>query len=321
MLLDWSVDKKMNNIIYSVLSLINRPVQGFVFKRVNNILWGKDEFDNVTFGLISNDNTKSIIQSTKSLSLLLNVECNIEENEMVKVEKLNILVLKDIQFIDTFINLSEVYIQKNDNKSLLEFFMQLRELFSNSNKTDRNELQGLFGELYTLYYFKVYLNVDLSNFYQSINKMKFDYSVSNTKKIEVKTTLKEERIHHFTNEQLNSLRYDIMIISILLLKDDKGISLYDLIIRSKNMFPLSFNLLLNLEKIIIGNEINDLKSISFNEKYLLDNIRIYDSIQVPRLTEKTNEGIFNIEYDSNLSNTVYLDREKILFWFDQLITS
>ena len=58
--------------------------------------------------------------------------------------------------------------------------------------------------------------------------------LSEKKKIEVKTTLKEDRIHHFLHQQLDTDRLDIRVISILLQKDDAGMSLLDLINNTLN---------------------------------------------------------------------------------------
>lgn len=300
--------------VKNIISSVKKTNQGFVFKKYKNSFWGKDSNDYVVFGLVSKDNVKSLIESTKSLSLLLNVECEIDDNKQKRIEKLNILILKNNLKIEMFINLAEVFIKNIDKYSFLDFFLYLKELFSIETKVNLSELQGLFGELYALYYFKEILNLDISKYYQSSNKMKFDFSISNNKKMDVKTTLKTERIHHFTNEQLNSLRYDIKIISIMLQKDDKGVSLYDLIKRCKILFSNNLSILLNIEKIIMRSEDTDLKTISYNENYILDNLRIYDSKDIPRLTEKTKEGIFNIEYDSNLSGVKSLSQGEIEKW-------
>ena len=80
------------------------------------------------------------------------------------------------------------------------------------------ELQGLFGELLTIIFFKNNYNFDLTSYYQSISKQKFDFSIEQNKKIEIKTTLKPNRVHRFRLEQLNIENYDILIISILFTK-------------------------------------------------------------------------------------------------------
>lgn len=307
----------MKNNIYSVLESIDTPVTGFKFKKVNDAFWGKNLNGNVVFGLSSKDNSKTIIESTKHLSLLLNIECEIDDNNEVSRERLNLLILKSESLLDLFINLTTVFIINKTNYSFLNFFLQLKELFSIEGKVQNSELQGLFGELFVIHYFKQVLNLDISNFYQSTNKMKFDFSISETKKIEIKTTLKQERVHHFKNEQLNNLRYDIKIISLMMQKDDKGLSLLSLIERCKNIFSNNLSMLLNIEKIVKACDISDLETIIFNENHLKDNLKIYDSTEVPKIKEKTEEGIFNIEFDSNLTNSKSLSEREMVFWIQE----
>lgn len=304
----------MMNTVYNLLLTISKPDSGFKFKKDGNAFWGKDSNENTVFGLVSTEYSKTIIETTKNLSLLLNVECEVEYACKVIKEKLNLLILKNSSYLDLFISLVSVFIKNESTYSFLTFFLNLKELFRIEGKVETIELQGLFGELFTLSYFKKTLKKDISSFYQSSNNMKFDFSITDNKKIEVKTTTKEERIHHFKSDQLNTLRYDIKIVSLLMQKDDKGLSLYSLIDECKNLFFDSLNTLLIIEKAIRNYDVAELKSISFNEKYLNDNIRIYDAINIPRITEKTKEGIFNIEFDSNLTNSKWLSFSDILEW-------
>ena len=59
--------------------------------------------------------------------------------------------------------------------------------------------------------------------------MKFDFTLTEKKRIEIKSTLKANRTHHFKHDQLLSELYDIRVVSIMLRRSDVGISLGDLI--------------------------------------------------------------------------------------------
>jgi len=308
----------MKNEIFELISSIIKPESGFLFKKYEGAYWGKDCLDNVVFGMKSNDNMTTIVESTKWLSLLLNIDCEIITANQTTIEKLNLLILKNSDQLDIFISLASVFTNNETKYTFLKFFVYLKDLFSAEGKTSTIELQGLYGELYTLIYFKQYLSQDISVYFQSKNMLKFDFSFSDTNKMDVKTTIKEVRSHHFKNEQLNNLRYDIKIVSILMLKDDKGLSLFTLIEKCKEFFSNSLSTLLNIEKIIKNWEIKDLYTISFNEQYIKDNLRVYDSNDIPRLTEKTNEGIYNIEFDSDLTNSKYMSLDEIKQWISKI---
>jgi len=304
----------MTEQILQTISSLEKPDEGYVFRQVNDVFWGKDSEDNVVFGMVSQDDSRTLIESTKHLKLLLNVLCQVEKNDKKYNENLNILILNNNNQLELFISLSNIFAKEREKHSFLEFFLFLKNLFTNAKSVSINELQGKFGELYVMYYFKTVLEVDISNFYQTENKLKFDFSISEEKKLEIKTTLKQERVHRFRNEQLNSLRYDIKIVSILLQKDDRGLSLYELVERCKLLFNDNFITMLNIEKMIYNIETQILKDIKFNEQYLLDNIKIFDAVDIPRIREKTDEGIFNIEYDSNLTGIKYCDVIKLIEW-------
>ena len=46
-----------------------------------------------------------------------------------------------------------------------------------------------------------FYDIDISEYYQIEDRRKFDFSISDRKKIDVKTTTKPERIHHFLQMQ------------------------------------------------------------------------------------------------------------------------
>ncbi len=97
-------------------------------------------------------------------------------------------------------------------------------------------------------------------------------------------------------------------------KDDKGLSLLTLIQHCKKLFSDSLTTLLNIDKIVRTCETSYLETIVFNEKYLVDNMKIFDSREIPKIKEKTDAGIFNIEFDSNLSNSSSLSTQEIIEW-------
>ena len=63
--------------------------------------------------------------------------------------------------------------------------------------------------------------------------MKFDFSISEKVKLEVKATVKNIRTHHFRHEQLMTEVYDIFVLSYLLRYDDEGLSLFELLMSCK----------------------------------------------------------------------------------------
>ena len=124
----------MKNDIKNLLSSIKTPVSGYIFKTYGGAYWGKDSYDNVVFGIISVEKATTIIESTKNLSLLMNVECEVITGKITRVEKLNILVLKNADQIDLFISLTTVFLMNISTYSFLQFFFNLNlRMYTGSN--------------------------------------------------------------------------------------------------------------------------------------------------------------------------------------------
>lgn len=295
---------------------ISAPENGYRFIIIDNVYFGKSKDNYYSFGRpVDNKSCLPIIQNTKYLDLFINctfeIDTSIEKNISVVVLKSN-----DKRLIETFIRLAVSIIPEITDQKFHDYFMTLKEIFSNSKEKSEAELQGLYAELYILKYIMDNLKIDLSQFYQSQEKMKFDYSISEKKKIEIKSTIKAERIHHFRQEQLNIMMYDIIVFSLMLRKDDQGLSLFDLIQYCKTNFGYNFRFIAYLEKFIHKSNISDLKEIKYNENYTISNLRIVKADNIPKVDQEQNGGVFNIEFDSNLDKCICADLETFKKWIN-----
>ena len=75
--------------------------------------------------------------------------------------------------------------------------------------------------------------------------MKFDFSINENKRMEIKSTIKTSRTHHFKHDQLLSELYDIRIVSVMLQKNDYGESLGELIEQIRDKFADNYALLIH----------------------------------------------------------------------------
>lgn len=155
---------------------------------------------------------------------------------------------------------------------------------------------------------------DLSRFWQSRNMMKFDFSISEKKRLEIKSTLKPSRTHHFKHDQLLSELYDIRIISFMLRKSDFGITLEDIIDTIREKYPDNYALLMHIETAIAYADKDMLRGIKYDELYLKDNMRCFDAKDIPHFNEKTPDGVFNAEYDCCLDNSTTVSEDFLINW-------
>ena len=266
-----------------------------VFSADEVCYFGKDKDNNVVF-LIPSLTTRvaPVYQETRSLRFAFNKKCTFRNDNSVETKVVHLLTCKerDEDKIMAFIRLTKAFAQNdrdNDQYYLARLFSSISSLFDKERKVSEIELQGLFSELYTIIYFSK-KSCDLSRFWQSRNMMKFDFSISEKKRLEIKSTLKTSRTHHFKHDQLLSELYDIHIISFLLRKSDFGVSLEDLVETIREAYPDNYALLMHIESSVAHVDKDMLRGIKYDELYLKDNMRYFDAKDIPHFNEKTPDG-------------------------------
>ena len=215
---------------------MQRPINGFNIFESDGYIWGVGSKGEILFGIDSSSSKYTeIVQTTSHLKLFINhkFNCCFNGENAIKNLSLYVLLNEDSKLRELFIRLCFSMMDNLNEEQMLRNFFNLKDLFKSERRPSLIELQGMYGELFTIYYLKTCHNIDISTFYQKEEKRKFDFSLTEKKKIEIKTTLKPERIHHFLHQQLDSDRFDIILVSLMLQKDDCGLSLLNLINQCK----------------------------------------------------------------------------------------
>ena len=102
----------------------------------------------------------------------------------------------------------------------------------------------------------------------------------------------------------------------MLQKDDSGMSLQDLVNECKELFSNDLVLLIHIETMCKTLSEEELKSIKFNYQYAKDRFRIYKAQDIPRIKEKNDDGVFNVEYDVDLVQTQPITMGSFIDWLD-----
>lgn len=283
----------------------------------DKLMVGVDKDGYSVIVLISDKNEKfSLNQKTKMLSMECNVRVNYTINNVKKESNVHLIrcLSKEWKEREIFIELSLVFLdsinEKNEEESIMEVFSTLVLFFSMKSELTDKELRGIYTELYTIWSYKDI--IDLSLFWQSRERMKFDFSLSEDFKVEIKSTIKDERRHHFRHEQLSGSYKKIYIVSYMLRNDDIGLSMYDLLLRCKSLFWKEPKKLMRLELILKNSSEDRLKNMKFNESYLIKKRKIYMSDDIPKFQEESPTGVTNAEYDCILENVVNIDENMFL---------
>jgi len=213
---------------------------------------------------------------------------------------------------DIFLELCSLFedasVSDNQEDALLEIVTILTSFFADSSEPSEIELQGLYAELYTIWFYRTIVN--LGKYWQSRQRMTFDFSLTDEIKIEVKSTTKNERKHHFRHEQLMEDPYKVFIISYLMRHDDEGLSLFDLITMVKPYLSHDPRKVMALDRFVKNTSEDRLKEFRFNEGYLVQRKRVYRAADVPKFQEATPDGVSNTEYDCNLDTATTIADDK-----------
>ena len=255
-----------------------------------------------------------IIHKTQSMSIECNMKVTYTLNGGVCQDVVHILrcTSDNPREKELFLELATVLIAEGDGseESIMDTFNALRTFFNNKKDISDNELIGLYAELYTICAFHRSLKIE--EYWQSRDRMKFDFSITEKLKLEVKATTKNSRTHHFRHEQLMTELYDIYVLSYMLRYDDEGLSLFDLIQETKNYLVSDSKKLIKVNNVIKNVSEDRLKQLRFNRNYLNANMHFCKAEDIPKFNQLTPSGVSNAEYDCVLDNVKHITGEEFV---------
>lgn len=260
--------------------------------------------DNATVVAIKSENPRQGMVARRTA--LISVECNMylsyKVGSTVKSDVFHIIKCysTDGEEVNLFLETALLLIAEGDStkESIINTFQTLASFFENKHEPSDNELNGLYAELFAIKEFHDELK--LGDYWQSKDRLKFDFSITDKVKVEVKSTVKSSRTHHFKHDQLDSDLYKIFILSFMLRHDDNGLSLLELINICKPLLEGDSNKVIRLNRVLKNVDRNRLANISFEEDLTRRNMHIIRGENVPKFSESKPEGVANAEYDCDL---------------------
>lgn len=238
------------------------------------------------------------------------------DNEFIGLYHIVVCLSEDIEVINEFCKVFDLLILKNPKKmsseDVLDLFNSIDLIFKTTVEKENKELQiGLYGELITLkYLYKLgYINILEKWHYNFFSKHDIELDKSN--RIEIKTTVKEERIHSFKHNQLARKDVNVYVVSCMLEYSEEGLSLFDLIAQIMDICNdyKKINSLQILKK-KCGIDSNN-KGLTFNEDFSYLKIKLFDSRCIPQIKGEIPETITHISYDVNLTSVNEMSFERI----------
>lgn len=248
----------------------------------------------------------------KNLQILFDRESAINNKGLNSFEQFTILhLLSDKRSVQNyFIEICKILISNlGESPKIIKVHKELesvKDIFLNLNKTKIKEEIGLWGELFLIYSQENKEKAISSWHLKPTDRIDFN---SGKVKIEVKTTLSNERKHIFKLNQLrNHYTEKVLVCSIMTTEIESGISIRDLINKISNELNNEMKLvLLNKVSSILGSDLLSISYRYFDEKSAFDSLRIYESNEVPAIeNDCIVSEVSNIIFTSNLNKTKYL---------------
>lgn len=245
----------------------------------------------------------------EKLELKFNVSCNVVDHETGISNDDVFTIIKQIngnsRMHEYFLSICEVIIHalyKDLNLENLNYEIdQLIKLFSSNKKIDEKIVLGLWGELVYILNSQC-LETSISAWH--LDKIDlFDFSLSDNC-IEVKTTLKNSRIHEFNNLQLKKFsNLNVNIISILTERMALGKSIMDLWGELNNRIVDQDlrNKITSIISEIIGSDMTSITQFKYNYFMATSTIKEFNSKLIPSIDESViPSGIIEVRLKINL---------------------
>ena len=184
-----------------------------------------------------------------------------------------------------------------DEDGLNKLFGSIEELFRISPDADVRNLQvGVFGELLVVKQLYEHGYIKIVDKYHTNFYSKHDIEISETVRIEVKTSVSEKRMHRFKHSQLHRDDIQLFVASSLLEEAQEGLSLYSLFEETIGR-TIDPEKVLSLYKLMAKCGVSEEdEGIRCSEQKALDELRYYDGKILPQLDEIP-EGISSVSYD------------------------
>lgn len=199
------------------------------------------------------------------------------------------------------------------DSELAGLVLSLEEYFRITPERDNRKLQvGVWGELFTiknLYSngYKEILEKYHDNFY-----LKHDVEINSKTRIEIKTSTNQNRIHHFSHDQICRKDVNVYVVSLILEEAQAGVTLWEMF---KHVIGLlqSPDSIFSMQKLMKMCGVSEEKQgLSFSEEKAKQDIRFYDAKVLPMIQGDIPQGVTKIEYDVDCALSEFISESAFI---------
>lgn len=257
----------------------------------------------------------------KNVQVVHNAQCIVTEDNLTVREIFTVIsfICDERELRDYFLNVSETFLEtvgENPTEThVVETLNKFVEIFRLLSEQPKKTAQGLWAELFLIDFSKDART--LLKFWHNSPENKFDFDAGN-EKIEVKSNSNYDRIHYFTNEQLNpGTATETLVASVFVITRAMGQSIPQLVESISEKLEGDFELINKLHTIVcrtLGNSFEESSKIRFDYEIASDSIMFYTIQDIPKIEPAHIPNcVTEVKYKSNLSeiNAVVLDQLSI----------
>lgn len=252
------------------------------------------------------------------LSVIHNAECRIiRSDETIEFGYYSVVHCvsdnRDLQeyFLDIISTIIVVLGRMPSTLDILQAINTLIELFRATTRPPKKTVQGLWAEIYFIE--RSTKPTDLIEAWHIHPDDVYDFSFGN-QRIEIKSSSKRTRQHHFSLEQLRPKEgIDVLIVSMFVERTETGKSINELLASIYLHLTDRHDIKLHLDEIVgltLGNKWKEAKNDPFNDALAESSLLLYKAKDIPSVNPDLPLGVSNVHFQVDFSKSKGLSKDQ-----------
>lgn len=246
--------------------------------------------------------------SLKYLKVQNQVSCRIIDENFAVQQIFTVVRFEGREWVlqEYFLRISESIVATLPNapsgSEITQIIYRYIEVLRQLTETPKKSVQGLWAELLVILESQ---NIEtMLDWWHNLPEDRYDFNAPGLK-YEVKSSSSNERIHHFSAEQLSLANHQIIIISVLMRIASSGISIGDLRERIIQRLVGNLSLIQKLDMVIartLGNSVEGAYEITYDFNWAKNSIRCYLAETIPGINvDSIPIGVSDVRFRADLN--------------------
>lgn len=246
-------------------------------------------------------------------------ECTIYNGSTAKSDNFITIQFKNLNpvLVNHFLNIASIFLKSLSGNpgstEISSLFKNFIEIFRALAEPAKATIQGLWAELFVIENSKS--PTVLIDYWHNLPSEKFDFNAG-AEKIEVKSTIQDNRVHTFSAEQLFAfVDVQIIVASLFVRETPNGMNVHQLVekIVSRSEDSEANEKLLRLVAKTLGNGYEQSFNIKFDYEWTRQSLRFYRQEDVAKIeAQNIPTRVHDVHYKSDLSLIAAVNIDSVL---------